>query len=354
MVLVATTVIVVPPVNAQLGPALPPLPKAWIAFDAATGAVVTAGNEHERRPVASTAKILTALIAVERLRLDDTVTVSERAAAMPARRIGLKAGERWLAYDLLASMLLVSANDAAVALADRIGGPDAFAALMAEAGRRLGMADDPVLVDPSGLDDAFSHAGGNRMSAWDLAVATRALLARDDLRAIVARPEYRFTGGDGKPHHLRNHNRLLTTYPGAIGVKTGYTKRAGRCLVAAATREGRTMVAVVLDAPDPYAAATALLDEAFATAPAVLARHRRLPPLPTGLATPAPAGARPQPAQLRRPAAPAATTTPWYRGEPLRAAILGVVGGAPAVAILVRRRRRLRNRLATIEAVSPR
>jgi D-alanyl-D-alanine carboxypeptidase (penicillin-binding protein 5/6) len=331
----------------------PPLPKAWLAFDADTGAVLAANNAHERRPVASTAKILTALIVVEHLRLDDDVTVTARAAAMPARRIGLGTGQRWLAYDLLASMLLVSANDAAVALADRIA-PDAaaFAALMAQTGRRLGMADDPVLNDPAGLDDGFSYAGGNRISAWDLAVATRALLARADLRAIVATPEYRFTGGDGRPHRLRNHNRLLGTYPGAVGVKTGYTKRAGRCLVAAATRGGRTMVAVVLDAPDPYGAATALLDAAFATDPQALSGRPRLPAVPASATAPAPA-ATGAPAPPVRTVAHAAAD-PWYRSEPVRAGVVGVVGGAPAVAILLRRKRRLKARTAALEALSPR
>lgn len=333
-------------------PAAAPPPKAWLVFDANTGAVIAAENEHERRAVASTAKILTALIVVEHLRLDDAVTVSGRAAGMPARRIGLAQGQTWLAYDLLASMLLVSANDAAAALADHIDpDPAAFAALMADTGRRLGMADDPVLNDPTGLDDGFSYAGGNRMSAWDLAVAARALLARADLRAIVAQPEYRFVGGDGRPHRLRNHNRLLGTYPGAVGVKTGYTRRAGQCLVAAATRDGRTMVAVVLDAPDPYGSATALLDRAFATSPQVLSGRPRLPALPAPEAIPSAAPTAAPPPTRSTPRAAAAS---WYRTEPARAAAVGLVGGVPAMAILARRARRLRQRRAELGVISPR
>jgi D-alanyl-D-alanine carboxypeptidase (penicillin-binding protein 5/6) len=334
------------PARAQTTTTAPPPPKAYVLFDADTGAVIAAANEHERRPVASTSKILTALVTVERLPLDAGVAVTERAAGMPARRIGLGAGQTWLAYDLLTAMLLVSANDAAAALADRIGGgPDGFAAVMAATGRRLGMTDDPVLNDPAGLDDGFSHAGGNRISAWDLAVATRALLARDDLRAIVARPEYRFVGGDGKPHRLRNHNRLLGTYPGAIGVKTGYTRRAGRCLVAAATRGGRTIVAVVLDAPDTYGAAAALLDRGFATDPASLAGRPHLPAPPEGAPV---TDASPRPPAPAPPAGSTRPATAWYRSETARATAVGLVGGSPAVVILLRRRRRLR--LARIPA----
>jgi D-alanyl-D-alanine carboxypeptidase len=126
------------------------------------------------------------------------------------------------------------------------------------------MADAPTLFDPSGLDDNFSVRGGNVISARDLAIAARALLADPRLAPIVARPITEFTGPDGLAHRLINHNKLLTRYAGAIGMKTGYTKKSGHGLIAAATRNGRTEIVVVLNAVDTYGWAAQLLDAAFA------------------------------------------------------------------------------------------
>ncbi|MDQ3757431.1 MAG: serine hydrolase, partial [Actinomycetota bacterium] len=241
-------------------------------MDADTGAVIEGGNEREPMRVASVLKVLTALVAIEHLPLDGEVPVSARAEGMPARKMQLKQGEVWRVEHLVHALLLVSANDAAVALAERAAGTlEAFGDLFVATAVRLGMEDDPILRDPAGLDDEFSVEGGNLVSARDVAIATRAFLASPELAPIVTLSEYRFTGGDGQPHHLRNHNRLLTLYPGAIGVKTGYTKRAGHSLVAAARRDGRTVLAVVLGAPDPYRSAAALLDRVFAVPPAAQA-----------------------------------------------------------------------------------
>lgn len=242
------------------------LPRAAVLVDAETGEVLSAHNAREPLGVASTAKLLSALVAGSRLEGDELVPVSARAAGMPALKLTLKAGERWRADQLLHAMLLCSCNDAAVALAEAAGGSlEGFADLMDTAAEGLGLADQPVLRDPAGLDDEFSVDGGNRISARDLAIVTRAFLADDQLADIVALPEYRFDGGDGEPHSVKNHNRLLTSYPGAIGVKTGYTRRAGYSLVAAARRSGRTLIAVVVGSPNMYAQASALLDRGFAS-----------------------------------------------------------------------------------------
>jgi D-alanyl-D-alanine carboxypeptidase len=114
------------------------------------------------------------------------------------------------------------------------------------------------------------------VSAYDLAIAARNTLAVPELAAIAVLPEYRFTG-PGRDHRLLNHNRLLQRYPGAVGLKTGYTRKAGHTFVAAATREGRTMIAVVLNSDDTYAAAAALLDQGFATPPDARGTGERLP-----------------------------------------------------------------------------
>jgi D-alanyl-D-alanine carboxypeptidase len=237
-----------------------------VLVDADTGAVISASNDREPKPVASLSKIITALTVVHALKPGTDIPVSLRAEGMPARKINMKAGQVWTLEDALLSMMLSSANDAAVALAERTSGSlEEFMGDLQATATRIGLQDAPVLRDPAGLDDEFSVEGGNLISARDLAIAGRALLNDKRLAQVVASVDARFLGGDGIQHHLINHNRLLKTYPGAIGLKTGFTKRSGRCLVAAAQRDGRTMIAVVIDTYDTYGAASRLLDQGFAT-----------------------------------------------------------------------------------------
>jgi D-alanyl-D-alanine carboxypeptidase len=253
----------------------PPPPKAWLLVDADTGTVISAANDREPKPVASLSKIVTALAVTHALKPGTDIPVSTKAEGMPARKINMKAGQVWSLEDSLASMLLSSANDASVALAERVSGSlEEFVNELAATAERLGLQDNPVLQDPAGLDDEFSVGGGNLISARDLAIAARALLAERRLAELVASPEARFLGGDGIQHRLVNHNRMLRTYTGAIGVKTGFTKRSGRCLVAAAQRDGRTMIAVVIDTYDIYGAAAGLLDQGFATAASTTSADR--------------------------------------------------------------------------------
>jgi D-alanyl-D-alanine carboxypeptidase (penicillin-binding protein 5/6) len=245
---------------------VPNEPAGWILIDADTGAVL--GGREVRTPhlPASTIKLFTALVAAQRLPADEPIPISAQAAGMPARRIAVGAGQTWDLEDLLASMLTVSANDAAVAVAERVGGGSLAGwedvASVAAAG--LGLEDSPDLSDPAGLDDEFSHGEGSHISPRDLAIVSRAVLAEPLLMELVAIDEHRFTGGDGIVHSVDRRNQFLDLYPGAIGMKTGLTDAAGRCLVAAATREGRTMLAVLFDAPDMYLTAATLLDRGFA------------------------------------------------------------------------------------------
>src|SRR5438477_5397666 len=325
-------------------PAPPPLPAAWVLVDADSGAVVDAGNAHTSVPVASIFKVLTALVAVQHLRPGDPVPVSAHAAGMPARNINLKQGQPWRFDDLLHALLTVSANDAAGAIAEKVGGDLAgFDRLMAATAKRLGLADHPVLLDPAGLDDEFSYEGGNRISARDMAIVTRAALTYPQIATAVAEPVYRFDGGDGNPHRLLNHNLMLTSYPGAIGVKTGYTRRAGHSLIAAARRNGRTMIAVVIRAADPYRSAAGLLDRGFATPVAAEARLDHLPavvlaravvPVPSPATTP-----RRHTHVAARPVSSSSTTSA------LVPIVVLVFGGGPAIAILTLRRRRQRARV---------
>jgi len=269
-------------VRRQATPAAPPMPKAWILVDADTGAVLSAGNEHEALPPASTTKVLTALVAVHMLPADTEIPVSARAEGTPATKINMKAGQVWTLDDTLHALLMSSANDAAVALAERVSGSvEAFQNDLYDEAARLNFGDNPVLLDPAGLDDNYSVGGGNRISARDLAIAARALLADPELSGIVAENIARFTGGDGIAHRLVNHNNMIRHYDGTIGVKTGYTGKAGHCLIAAARRNGRTMLSVVMDAPDMYVTSANLLDQGFNTPVHSEATLGHLPPVPT-------------------------------------------------------------------------
>ena len=326
------------PAAAQALPPPPP-PQAWIVVDADTGAVVDGSSERMPLRAASVIKLLTALIAVEQLPVDATVPVSPLAEGMPARKINMKAGQTWALTDTLYSLLLVSANDAAAALAERVSGSRAsFAATMADAARRLGLQDKPVLRDPAGLDaEPFAFDGGNFISVRDLAIVARAALAQPQIGLIVATDNYRFHGGDGINHVVRNHNLLLNRYPGATGMKTGYTQGAGHTLIGSATRNGRTMIAVVLNAVDPTSSAVQLLDEGFLT-PAALEGGRGYLPSRASVASPGEAGASPPPQEVQVAAAREVTTP--HQSSIGRDVLLITIGTLPALGILLRRRRR--------------
>jgi D-alanyl-D-alanine carboxypeptidase (penicillin-binding protein 5/6) len=273
------------PARAQ-EPALPNEPAGWILVDADTGAVLDGRDARTPRLPASTVKLFTALVAYQRLPADDAVPISAVASGMPARIINAEAGQVWDREDLLDSMLLVSANDAAVALAERVGGGDlvGWERVAGSVALALGLEDRPDLSDPAGLDDEFSHGDGSTISPRDMAIVARAVLAEPGLMATIGAPEIHFVGGDGLAHSVDRRNRLLDLYAGAVGLKTGLTDRAGRCLVAAATRDGRTMVAVLFDAPDMYVTAATLLDRGFATPVEAEAGLDRLPDVVPGAA----------------------------------------------------------------------
>jgi serine-type D-Ala-D-Ala carboxypeptidase (penicillin-binding protein 5/6) len=259
-----------------------PAPKADIVVDAGSGRILIGDNIHEALHPASTAKIMTALTAVERLCPGALVTANARDATVETMRIGLPIAKPWPFDEMMASMMMVSANDAAYAIADTAGGSlDGFATDQAATARQLGLRDS-TLGDPAGLDDQTSYKGGPYMSAYDLAIATRNALAVPDIAKWAALHEYSFVDPAGVSHHLVNHNKMLPgggfDYLGAIGFKTGFTNRSQHTLVAAATRNGRTLIAVVLGAPDAgYQEAASLLDAGFAMAPGAAGTGGTLP-----------------------------------------------------------------------------
>jgi D-alanyl-D-alanine carboxypeptidase (penicillin-binding protein 5/6) len=324
------------PAGAQTAlPPGPPAARAWLLADADSGAVLDAFNEHEALPPASTQKVMTALVAAEKLPRDARITVSSVAAAQPAMKIGMSEGEQWGLHDSLHSLMMVSANDAAYALAEAASGSlEAFAADMNAAAARYGMADSRF-SDPAGFDGTEGFNGGSRVSAYDLAIAARNYLAVPELRAIVGLTEYRFDG-PAKPHVLRNHNKLLARYPGANGLKTGYTSLAGNTFVGTATRDGRTLIAVVLNSTNMYGVAASLLDKGFAT------------PSDAGIGVPLPAvrvSAFPVPATLL-PGKAVADQTPvgGGRGASVLTTLFVVAGGAGAAVVALRRRAERRRR----------
>lgn len=231
---------------------------AAIVIDAATGHVLWAKREHMRRPIASTTKIMTALVAMEQLRPNEIVRVTPEAARVPYGE-GLEPGERVPAWKLYYGLLLESANDSAVALAEAAGGTrERFLKLMNGKARALGLRHTQYR-SASGLVDE-----GNYSTAYDLALLTRYALGVPRFRAIVATKERRVWWKQPVREKVyENHNRLLWRYAGADGVKTGYTRAAGRCLVASASRDGVRLIAVVLDSPDHYRDTIRLLNYGF-------------------------------------------------------------------------------------------
>jgi D-alanyl-D-alanine carboxypeptidase (penicillin-binding protein 5/6) len=258
-------------IPARAAPATPP-PEAYILVDAGTGAVLAARNIHEALPPASPAKIMTALVAVERLPPDAMITVSANAAARESMKIGMPVGARWPFRQVMASMMMVSANDAAYAVAETVGGSiSGFAADMNAAAKRYGMRDS-TWGDPAGLTDATAYAGGPKVSAYDLAIATRNALTVPAIAQWAATRTFDFTDPAGVHHELTNHDKFLPGngfgYPGANGFKTGWTQVADHTLVATAKRNGRQCIAVILGSVDSgYTWAASLLDRCWQQPP---------------------------------------------------------------------------------------
>lgn len=225
------------------------------------GQPLWAGNADAPLPIASLTKLMTALLVAEAGAPDAVITTSATAAAETGTRIGLRRGERARRGDLLAAMLIRSANDACRALADAQGGDEPrFVAAMNARAAALGLAHTHFR-NACGHDDPAQHA-----SARDLARLARAVLARDELAALVARREFAFTSLDGRRHAMRSTNALLGGLDGARGVKTGWTPQAGRCLIALVERDGVRVLAVLLHAPDRWWDSVGLIELAFAAA----------------------------------------------------------------------------------------
>ncbi len=210
---------------------------------------------------ASLTKVMTALLVLERAKSEEVIRISSAAAAETGTGLGLRAGETMRVADLLAATLLLSANDACHALAEHVGGTEArFVALMNERARSLGLGRTHF-TNPCGHDQK-----GHRSTAENLAVLAQAALRHPAFAALVATVRTTVTTAQGRSFELENKNELVGRYPGAVGVKTGFTSGAGKCLIALAERQGRQVLLVLLNAPDRWWTAVAMLDYAFSKA----------------------------------------------------------------------------------------
>ena len=211
-----------------------------VLMEAESGRVLWEKNAEAPLPNASTTKIMTCLIALESGMLDDTVMVSPNAASKPETRMGLSAGEKIKLRDLLYPMMLESANDAAVAVAEHIAGSEEeFCDMMDERALEIG-AMDTDFETANGLD-----RDGHHSTAMDMARITAYALENEDFREIISAPSATIKS-DRRTYTVANKDRLLKEYDGAIGVKTGFTGLAGQCFVGAAKRDGMTLISVVL------------------------------------------------------------------------------------------------------------
>lgn len=233
--------------------------RSAILMEYETGRVLYESNAHEPLPMASTTKVMTALLALERAELSDPVTAGSNAFGVPGTSVYLSLGETLTMEEMLLGLMLASGNDAAVAIAEQVGGTvEEFCRMMTARAEQIG-CENTVFTTPHGLP-----AAGHHTTAWDLALITREAMKLPSFRQIVGTQRAAIPwAGHAYDRVLTNKNRLLASYPGAIGVKTGYTKAAGRCLAFAAEREGMTLIGVVLNCPDWFDEAERILDQGF-------------------------------------------------------------------------------------------
>ncbi|MBS6942130.1 MAG: D-alanyl-D-alanine carboxypeptidase [Clostridiales bacterium] len=230
-------------------------------IDIDTGRILAAKKENEKSEPASITKIMTALIALENADIKKVVTIPSAAAGVEGSSIYIKAGEKYSLEDLLYGLMLRSGNDAATAIAiDVAGSVDAFVEKMNQKAQELGCTGTHF-NNPHGLPDEKHYT-----TAHDMALITAAALRNDTFVKIVSTKNYTAEpDGAGETRSWQNKNKLLWQYEGAIGVKTGYTKSAGKTYVGAAERNGIRIAVVVLGAKDMWGDAATLLDDAFAS-----------------------------------------------------------------------------------------
>lgn len=263
LLVLAGAVFALPTSVALAGPApQPPIgASSGVLVDLESGQVLWAKDHVSVRSPASLTKIMTALVVLENAKLDDTATITPEARAVDGGRMYAEAGWTFTFEDLLWGLLLQSGNDSAVALAQKMGGDGGyprFIELMNAKAAEIG-TNASAFKNPHGLDEV-----GHVSTARDLALISMAAMKNETFARMVASKTHDVRWGDGTPHTFINHNKLLFRYPGAVGIKTGFTAGAGNSLASAATRDNSTLIAIVLGSPDHYADSIALYDWGFA------------------------------------------------------------------------------------------
>lgn len=240
---------------------------AYVLIDAVTGEVISERASGERRLIASTTKILTALITLEQKELDREFVVDKGAIMVEGTSMGLREGDKASLRTLAVGMLLASGNDAANAAAVRISGSiPTFAQKMNEYAKEIGMVNSSF-ANPSGLNHE-SHFS----TAYDMSLLARKALQNKEFAGICKSKSIsvRVTSGElSQRRRYSNHNKLLNIYEGCIGIKTGFTKKAGRCLVSAAKRDDVTLICVTLNAGDDWNDHKKLFDYGFSQRKAI-------------------------------------------------------------------------------------
>ncbi len=237
---------------------------AAVVINGTTRSIIYSKNKETKLPMASTTKIMTALILAEQNTPETKVSVTAPMVAVEGSSMGLRAGDTVTYNDLLYGILLCSGNDAANTAAIALcGSIEKFAELMNNKAAELGL-DNTHFVTPSGLD-----AEGHYTTAYDLALLASFALENDTFRQVASTKSITLNYG-GTDHYLSNHNKMLKIYDGAIGVKTGYTSTAGRCLVSAAERDGTLIIAVTLNDRNDWNDHKIMLDYGFENSHTVL------------------------------------------------------------------------------------
>ncbi len=234
--------------------------RAAIVMEVETGRVLFEKNSNEKLPMASTTKIMTALVAIKNVDPEHNVKIPLEAQGIEGSSIYLMANEEVKMVDLLYGLMLRSGNDAATAIAIEVGGSvEQFAELMTQQAKELG-ANDTNFMNPHGL-----HHQEHYTTAHDLAIITRAALKEPLFKKIVATKFYTAESREAEFKYFANKNKTLRMCEGGDGVKTGFTKKAGRCLVASATRNDMQLIAITLNDGDWFNTTNKLLNDSFTT-----------------------------------------------------------------------------------------
>ncbi|MDD4413884.1 MAG: D-alanyl-D-alanine carboxypeptidase [Oscillospiraceae bacterium] len=246
-----------------------------VLYEPQSRSILYEKDAYTARPIASTTKIMTALLAVELCPPRQIITVPPEAVRVEGSTLGLRGGDKITMLDLVTGLLLASGNDAANAVAYAVAGDlPSFAKLMNERAEKIGMKDTKF-VTPSGLDES-----GHSSTAYDMALLAAEAMNNKTI-ADICKKKYAVISFGNPPRNITvtNHNKLLKIYPPAKGIKTGFTKKSGRCLVSAAEKDGVQLIAVTLKAGDDWNDHIALHEYGFSATESILPTLPKLPPV---------------------------------------------------------------------------